>query len=421
MENAGQAPDALPGVGAPAPGRGLAVRFVAATTISAYGDWLTVVAVLVLLYELTGSLVAPAGYTLVRVVARLVGPMPGGALADRFSASHIVVAGSAALAALAALLIAAASLRSVWLLYIGVGLSQLITSMVRPAYPAVLGQLSAGRGQGTANALSAVGMSSGIFVGPAVGALLLPVTGARGLIALDAASFAVIPVLMLGIRTTGTGHIPGHPPRTALTEGVSLLVRDRTLRLIAVLHLGSGVASASAQAVLVVAAIQRFGGAAHVGALYSSVGAGSLLGGALALRWRVSPATTRVLLAAFLAEMAGLTMFAVAPTLPGAVIALAVAGVAGVLYQTWGYTELQRAVAPELQGRIFGAVSQGQNVGLALGAVVSVGLITGVRWPAIITGCVVVATSVVTLTDAAPLSPRTRRRRRSQWSWAARR
>ena len=59
---------------------------------SVYGDWLTTVALLVLLFRLTHSPFGPALYMLARVAPRLVGPFPGGALADRFGPARIAAA-----------------------------------------------------------------------------------------------------------------------------------------------------------------------------------------------------------------------------------------------------------------------------------------------------------------------------------------
>ena len=58
--------------------------FLAAALISFAGDWLTTVAVGVLLFQITGSVAAPALFVLVRTAPRIVGPLAGGALADRF-------------------------------------------------------------------------------------------------------------------------------------------------------------------------------------------------------------------------------------------------------------------------------------------------------------------------------------------------
>jgi hypothetical protein len=73
-------------------GRRLApAAFVAAATVSEYGDFLTTVALMVALFQFTGSAAAPAGYMVARLVPRVLGPMPGGRLADRTSPATVLV------------------------------------------------------------------------------------------------------------------------------------------------------------------------------------------------------------------------------------------------------------------------------------------------------------------------------------------
>ena len=69
----------------------MVTRFLAASGISFYGDWLTTVALVVLLFRVTGSATGPALYILVRVAPRVLGPVPGGVLADRMGPVRITV------------------------------------------------------------------------------------------------------------------------------------------------------------------------------------------------------------------------------------------------------------------------------------------------------------------------------------------
>ena len=70
-------------------------RLLVAAGVSTYGDWLTVVALAVLLFDLTHRPEAPALYILARFAPRVLGPTLGGSLADRYGPSR--VAGWAAL------------------------------------------------------------------------------------------------------------------------------------------------------------------------------------------------------------------------------------------------------------------------------------------------------------------------------------
>src|SRR6202035_3767628 len=77
-----------------------ALRLLVAAGTSFYGDWLTTVALVVLLYRLTASPIGPALYIVARSAPRVIGPLPGGVLADRYGPAR-VVATCAAVQALA--------------------------------------------------------------------------------------------------------------------------------------------------------------------------------------------------------------------------------------------------------------------------------------------------------------------------------
>ena len=64
-------------------------RLLVAAAVSTYGDWLTVVALAVLLFRLTHQAEAPAAYILARVAPRVLGPSPGGFMADRFGPGRV--------------------------------------------------------------------------------------------------------------------------------------------------------------------------------------------------------------------------------------------------------------------------------------------------------------------------------------------
>ena len=63
-----------------------------------------------------------------------------------------------------------------------------------------------------------------------------------------------------------------------MSAGIPIVMRDSGLRFLAAAYISNAAAVTALQAVLVVAAAQRFGHDTAVGWLYAAVGAGSLLG-----------------------------------------------------------------------------------------------------------------------------------------------
>ena len=157
-----------------------AVRLLVAAGTSSYGDWLTTVALLVLLYRLTHSPIGPALYMLARVAPKVVGPFPGGAFADRFGPARVAATCAAAQAVLTASIVVLADRDIVWAIYVAVALAQFFGAAAQPCYTALIPRVTSpdrlGRIQGIYSALS----NSSILVSPAFGALVLPYTTPAG-------------------------------------------------------------------------------------------------------------------------------------------------------------------------------------------------------------------------------------------------
>src|SRR5207253_1981091 len=102
------------------------VRYLIAAGASYYGDWLTTVALVVLLFRLTGSATAPAIYILARGAPRVLGPAPGGALADRFGPARVAAVCAIAEGVLTLGITGLALVRVTWGIYVLVACTQFL-------------------------------------------------------------------------------------------------------------------------------------------------------------------------------------------------------------------------------------------------------------------------------------------------------
>lgn len=354
-----------------APPRGPILRFFVAMFLSLYGDWLTTVALLVVLFELTNNPAAPAAYMLVRVAPRVLGPWWGGRLADRLSPRVVLVVTSAIQALLTLSLIVSHKTGLIWAIYVAVALAQFTGALGRPSQGALLPGIVSEGGLPRANATYGLLFSTSIFVAPAIGALLLTRVGPDPLFAIDAVTFAIAALL---VATLPSGRIRSESAPARASEGgkssgtVRLALRQPEIRMVAAANFASGLIPTVTQAFLVVAAHERFGGDAAVGYLYSSVGVGGALGGLVALRWIPTRGWTR--LAVFLAitiELVATAGFSASVVVQLALLLLAISAVAGSSLDTWGVTEIQRRAPPGFMGRynsvIFGSLYAGMLVG----------------------------------------------------------
>ena len=220
-------------------------------------------------------------------------------------------------------------------------------------------------------------------------ALLLPVIRPEFLVAADAVSFAIAGLVMLSLRLQpAIGPPPWEKDRERAT---GVVARDPMLRALAASSFCSAAAITALQAVLVVAAAQRFGQATDVGWLYGAVGAGGVAGSLVLLRWAPRAIGARGIALGFLIEVIPLGVFALVGGLIPALGLLFVSTAAAALYQTRGQTALQQRVPAELLGRVNGVMRLLIYSGMLVGAVAAVALVEPLGWAALVEGSVTVA------------------------------
>ncbi|MFI5286495.1 MAG: MFS transporter [Candidatus Dormibacteria bacterium] len=358
-----------------------AVRLLAAAGASSYGDWLTTVALVVLTFRLTHSPLGPAIYMLARVAPKVVGPFPGGVLADRFGPARIATLCAIGQGALTAAIVLFAQHGQVWQIYVAVALAQFLGSAAQPCYGALIPRVTSpqrlGRIQGVYSALT----SSSILVSPALGALLLPFISPEALIVVDAATF----VIAAGLVATLIGAADGSgAPLTmrGASAGIPIVLRDPMLRFLAAAYISNAAAVTTLQAVLVVAATQRFGQDIIVGWLYAAVGAGSLLGTLPVIRKTPSRVGMTPIVFGTVLELVPLAIFVFITALPVAMMTLFLSGVGATLYQTRGAVGLQQRVARDLLGRTNAVIRFALFSGMLLGAIAAVSLVRPLGWEA---------------------------------------
>jgi len=356
--------------------RGRFTRFLTGVTLSFYGDWLTTVALVVLLFRLSGP-AAPAGYMVARVVPRILSGTAGGGLADRFQPQHVLAACALIQGAFTVSIVPSARIGAVWAVYGAVVLAQFAGGLARPAAGALVPRVAPPNRLQQANALYSFAFSSSIAVGPAIAAPLLAAFGSDTLIFIDGLTFAVAAGLLLTLRLrAGAGWRPG---ARAATAGLRAVWRDSVLRALAVAYFSGAIAVTAASSVLVLVSM-RYGSAARVGYLYAAVGGGSMAVGLVVLRYRPR-LTTRDVVAAFaVVEVLCLAVVSAHPPFWSALLALAMSGGAGVVWQTWGTTDMQMRSNPGFLGRVNGVMVVAASAGMLLGAVLALALVPWAGW-----------------------------------------
>ena len=191
-----------------------------------------------------------------------------------------------------------------------------------------------------------------------------------GAVMLAAAALLVTPLLELGLDR----RVPPEDRTAAPGRTLGTLWRNRPARLLSTLLGAQYVVIGALDVLFVVMALDLLDvGEAWVGYLNTAYGAGALLLGALAallVGRRLGPVVVATALVAGAALAA--TAFA---GLFGVVLLLAMLGGARALFEVSVRVLLQRSVAPDLLGRIFGLAEGLDMVGLAVGSLLAPALV----------------------------------------------
>ena len=182
--------------------------------------------------------------------------------------------------------------------------------------------------------------------------------------------------------------------------GFATILRSRDLRALVGLYAAQCVVAGASAVFIVAVALDMLDlGKAGVGYLDATMGIGGLVGGFVALvlaqRGRLA---FDFALGVFL--WAGpLLLIAAWPTLPSAIIALLLIGLANSLVDINVYTILQRVVSDDVMGRVFGALESALIGAMALGALLMPILIStvGLRAGLLVIGAAVSAVALLAL------------------------
>jgi MFS family permease len=156
------------------------------------GDAVSMVALVILVVQITGSASAVGGALVARLLPTIASPLAG-VLADRIDRRVVLVASDLARAVLVLGLVFARDLATIYVLVFFMGLARTVFNpTVRAAFPSVVG----GGDLTRANALIGGTFSASIMVGPALGGLLVASIGVDAAFLADAVTYLVSAILL---------------------------------------------------------------------------------------------------------------------------------------------------------------------------------------------------------------------------------
>jgi MFS family permease len=303
-----------------------------------------------------------------------------GVIADRGSRRRLMLAADIARTGIfAAMTAVAATGGSAYLVYVLAVSSTIIGGCYPPAQAALLPSLVESPEELTsANLVGNTLMSVGMFVGPALGGILLALSGTSAVFALTGASFLWSALFVFQVRPDAPPEQAARSPfLPAVSAGFAAVLRRPALRVLVGLSAAHAMVEGGLQVLLVVLAIRLLdSGNAGVGWLNTAMGVGSIAGAAvvavLAARRRLAGGFgLGILLWGFPIAAA-----AAATTLAPALVLLALVGIGAILVQVNGMTLMQRSAENDVLGRVFAVLESLILASMALGALIAPGLVS---------------------------------------------
>jgi MFS family permease len=328
-------------------------RLFLAHAVSRSGDAFNTVALVILVFELTGSGVGVATTVAFEVLpVLLLGPALG-LVVDRRPRRRLMVIADLGRAALAALL--AASHGSVVLAYVvAFGLATW-SQLFNPAASSLVPDVVEGDELVDANAaLWTAAVAAQVLLAPLAG-LLIAAAGVGPAFALNALSFAVSALLLRGLQAgrTPASDVVRTRTWTAIAGGLSAVRSHPLLARMAVVQVLAAASAGATGALLVVLASEWLGlGPSGFGLLLAAIGVGAVAG-PLGLRRFIRPSERLWLFGPYgLRGLVDLCLAAVASPFVAAP-ALAAYGLGTSSGMVAFQSTLQHEVPPDLRGRVF--------------------------------------------------------------------
>jgi MFS family permease len=348
--------------------------------VSAFGDWLYVLALAVLVYNLTGSATVVAALTFVRLLPYALFLPFSGVLADRANRKAIMIWADLGRGACMLGLLFVGSAGTVWVAFPVVFAATVLSSLFKPAMSSVLPPLVGDEEDLVkANSIWTQMDSVSLVLGPALGGVLVLLGVPQAAFLINGLTFLVSAVTLLFVRIPPreaperpeTGEEEGWMSETL--AGFRFLFRENegvlaflTLALVSLAMVGGAFWTLT-----VVLAEEAYGlGGEGAGFLNAAYGAGGLLGGfaagLLSSKVRLVPAFLWSAIASSLLFLflglspAGLLPFAI----------LVIVGAIDIVADVNGTTILQTATPDNLLGRVFGAFEATLISSMLVGALV---------------------------------------------------
>jgi MFS family permease len=323
--------------------------------VSFVGSGLTVVAVPLQLYSLTGSSLQVGLASLAQLVPLVAGSFVGGAVADAYDRRKVLLVAELAMAGCSAALALNATVGAhprVWPLYVFSAAMAGFSGVESPTRVAAAASVLDRSDLVRMSALWQALFQTSTVVGPFVAGIVIATAGLGAAYWADVASFAAAFAGVWLMRPLPPAHQATALGLKSIQEGLRFLRADRALQAIYLVDLAAMIFGMPRALFPAIGIMLFHGNARTVSYLYTAVGVGALIG-ALTTGWVVHVQRPgRAVVIAVLVWGASITAFGLVRAFAAALVCLAIAGWADVVSAIFRNSILQLRVPDELRGRM---------------------------------------------------------------------
>jgi MFS family permease len=395
--------------------------------VSGIGDWLYLVALLVIVYRESADPFLLGVIGGARIIPYVLLSVPAGVVVDRYDRRLVLIV-TDIIRGLAMIGLAVNTfLDGPVLLTVGLAIfATCFAVFFRPSMGAYLPSLVRNEAElGPANSVHATLGEVTFIIGPAIAGLIIAATDLGWAFVINAVSF-LAPVIVLWTlpannpradkaakaaaaaaeaATEGADGEAVKAPIAAEPAGATARSILRPVAGLTVLEVVSGFLWGGLSVALVIFAVEQLGaGEDATGYLWAAVGVGGVLGAIASSSIILRPNLGPVLLLGSVILSGGFVLLGQVDTLPLALVAMVIVASGALLAQIVGETVLQRVVPDEIRGRTLGSIQTLSTLTYAAGSFAVPILMTTVGAQLILTvgGIAILAAAIVTFVMVGP-------------------
>ncbi|MGQ9425914.1 MFS transporter [Gilvimarinus sp. F26214L] len=348
--------------------------YIVAHAGSVIGLWIQRIAIQWLVWTLSGSYAWLGAFAAAEAVTAMTFSLMAGPFADRFDRVRMafITQGLLMVVAVALAVTTYLGLISLPVLFIFVALTGVIEGVWAPVRLALMPNMVPREDMAAAVAITSMMFTAAIFVGPAIGGLIIAAIGVEGAFAANAVSYVGLLLVFSRIQIKGQAPRKSGAPGSFMTDfsaGIAHVVHSPALRAIVLFGFTFSILVRPYRELFAGVADDIFGrGAEGLAVLASAAGLGALVGALGIAIYGRTRALTRVLVICAVASVVLLLVFAWSRSFTVSIVAAAALSLCVTVFGTGAQMMIQMSVADTMRGRVM-SVWQSQFRGIpAVGA-----------------------------------------------------